>query len=75
MEDILAKIEGCIDNVIMDVDTEHISAVTIDDKYIVSISESSDVQACSCYSSCGSNFSQNGKCSCYTSCGSNFNKG
>lgn len=27
---------------------------------------------CSCYQSCGSNFSRNGKCSCYTSCGSNY---
>lgn len=30
---------------------------------------------CGCYSSCGSNYSRNGKCSCYTSCGSNYNKG
>lgn len=31
-----------------------------------------NITACSCYQSCGSNFSQNGQCSCYTSCGSNY---
>jgi len=29
---------------------------------------------CTCYSSCGSNFSLEKKCSCYSSCGSNFSK-
>lgn len=28
--------------------------------------------SCSCYQSCGSNFSRNGECSCYTACGSNY---
>lgn len=32
------------------------------------------VTDCSCYQSCGSNFSKNGKCSCYTSCGSNYSQ-
>lgn len=31
-----------------------------------------NIAACSCYQSCGSNFSRNGECSCYTSCGSNY---
>lgn len=30
------------------------------------------VHACSCYSSCGSNYSQGGTCTCYTTCGSNY---
>jgi len=30
--------------------------------------------SCTCYSSCGSNFSLEKKCSCYSSCGSNFSK-
>lgn len=34
-----------------------------------------EYSTCGCYSSCGSNYSRNGKCSCYTSCGSNYNKG
>ena len=32
------------------------------------------VSNCSCYQSCSSNFSKNGKCSCYTSCGSNYSQ-
>lgn len=34
-----------------------------------------EYSSCGCYSSCGSNYSRNGKCSCYSSCGSNYNKG
>lgn len=34
-----------------------------------------EYSTCGCYSSCGSNYSRNGKCSSYTSCGSNYNKG
>lgn len=34
-----------------------------------------EYSTCGCYSSCGSNYSRNGKCSCYNSCGSNYNKG
>lgn len=33
-----------------------------------------NITACSCYQSCGSNFSRNGQCSCYTSCGSNYSR-
>ena len=33
-----------------------------------------EISSCSCYHSCGSNFSRNGSCSCYTSCGSNYSK-
>lgn len=33
-----------------------------------------NVSACSCYQSCGSNFSRNGQCACYTSCGSNYSR-
>lgn len=30
--------------------------------------------ACSCSSSCGSNYSRNGSCSCSTSCGTNYSR-
>lgn len=35
---------------------------------------SEKLYACSCSSSCGSNYSRNGSCACSTSCGSNYSR-
>lgn len=37
-------------------------------------SDSKKLYACSCSSSCGSNYSRNGSCACSTSCGSNYSR-
>lgn len=51
--------------------------ILITEKMIRIIKENDSVEVvnnCSCYVSCGTNFSQNGVCPCRTSCGTNFSK-
>lgn len=74
MNDILCNLDECVDTLIKDIDNGNndCRAMRIDDCKMLTLEKELNVDACSCYHSCGSNFSRNGKCSCYTSCGSNY---
>lgn len=74
MNEILSSIDEYVDILIKDIDGRNndCHAIYIDECNVLVIKKDLNVHACSCYQSCGSNFSQNGKCGCYTSCGSNY---
>lgn len=76
MNDILCDLDECVDTLIKDINKGDIDcrAIFIDECPMLTFKKNLNVNACSCYQSCGSNFSRNGKCSCYSSCGSNYSR-
>lgn len=75
MDNMILEIDRCLDNLVAHkVSTKRVSPVNIKEGFNASIVTPSSTTACSCSSSCGSNFSQNGTCSCSSSCGSNYSR-
>lgn len=77
MNEILVNLDGCVDTLIDGVDKGYgdCMAITIDGSHVLLVTKQSNVNACTCSSSCGSNYSQGGGCVCSSSCGSNYSRG